>query len=63
MRKLLWAVSGSASLIAGFVLVAGVTAANGAPQEASAAAIAIAVAVIPYVLARAWEGLGSDANR
>jgi NhaP-type Na+/H+ or K+/H+ antiporter len=46
-------------LFGAFVGVVGVLVAKGAPQEASAAAIAVACAVIPYCLARAvseiWE--------
>lgn len=39
------------------VLVAGVAGAGGAPGEAAAAGIACAVAIIPYVFARALEGV------
>ena len=45
------------SLLAMVVFVVGVAGASGAPQEASAAAIAIGLAVIPYVLSRCLEKL------
>lgn len=40
------------SLAGGFIFIAGSVAANGAPQEASAAAMGMAAALIPYVLLR-----------
>lgn len=40
------------SLVGGVVFVAGWASANGAPQEAAAAAGGVALAVIPYVLLR-----------
>lgn len=45
------------ALLGAVVLVIGVAGASGAPQEAAAAAIAVALAVIPYCLARAAEAL------
>jgi hypothetical protein len=39
------------AVIGGFILLTGIGAANGAPQEAAAAAIALAVAGIPYMIA------------
>jgi hypothetical protein len=44
-----------AAFAAGLVLVFGVGGANGAPQEAAAAAIAVGIAVIPYVGMRAFD--------
>lgn len=40
------------NIIAALILFVGVSAAKGAPQEAATAAIALCVAVIPYVLYR-----------
>ena len=40
------------SVIGGVVLIGGVATSQGAPQQAAAAAIAMALAVIPYVFAR-----------
>lgn len=57
MIKFLWVVTLLAALVAGAVLALTVLLATGAPQQAAGAAIAVAVAVIPYVLARAAEGL------
>lgn len=51
--KLLWFCVGLSSLFAAFVLVVGIDGASSAVQEAAAASIATAIAVIPYVLARA----------
>lgn len=41
-----------AALTAGYAVVAG-----GAPQQAAAAAIALCIAVIPYIFTRACEGM------
>lgn len=53
MQYLLWVVVGIGSLIGGCIVIGGVALSNGAPQEAAAAAIGVACAVIPYCLARA----------
>lgn len=53
MKKFLWILTAIGSVLGGLVALIGVTAANGAPQEAAAAAMGIAFAVIPYCLARA----------
>lgn len=53
MKAFLWALAVCGSILGGIVSVAGVLAAKGAPQEAAAAAIGVACAVIPYCLARA----------
>lgn len=53
MKKFLWSLTTAGSIIGAFILFIGLFTAKGAPQEASAAAIAIAFAVIPYCLARA----------
>ena len=50
-----WVVTGFAACIAGALLFLTVKTANGAPQEASGAAIAMAICVIPYVFARACQ--------
>jgi hypothetical protein len=59
IRTMLWLLTIAGSLFGGFIGVVGVFAAKGAPQEASAAAMAVACAAIPYCLARAvseiWE--------
>ena len=44
-----------AACVSGFVLFAGVGTAKGAPQEASAAAIALCIVVIPYVFTRVCQ--------
>lgn len=41
------------AVLGGLVLVLSVVGSSGAPQQAAGAAIAVALAVIPYVLARA----------
>ena len=58
MKKFLWKLSALGSVLGGLVALIGVTAANGAPQEAAAAAMGIAFAVIPYCLARAASEMG-----
>jgi hypothetical protein len=45
-------------LIGGMFLFMAVTSANGAPQEAAGAAIAVAFAVIPYCFARSIQEMG-----
>ena len=51
----LWIITAICAAGAAVFGVAGVALANGAPQEASAAAIAVAVAVVPYCFTRACE--------
>lgn len=46
------------SALGGAVAIIGVSASRGAPQEAAAAAMGIAFAVIPYCLARASSEFG-----
>lgn len=58
-RRLLWALVILGVLAGGFVLFATLTIAKGAPQEAAGAAVAVALAVLPYCLARAADGLAA----
>ncbi|RRN54971.1 hypothetical protein EIM48_11970 [Pseudoxanthomonas sp. SGNA-20] len=53
MRTFFWVIAMLSCVLAGLILVLGVATANGAPQEAAFAAIAVGVAVIPYCFARA----------
>ncbi len=53
--RLWWQLTQLGSIIGALLLIVGVSGANGAPQEAAAAAIAIACAVIPYCMARAVD--------
>jgi hypothetical protein len=55
--KVLWVVVAIASVLGGLTLFLTVGDANGAPQEAAGAAIAVALAVIPYCFARALSEL------
>jgi hypothetical protein len=50
-----WVITVLAACIAGAVLALTFTAANGAPQEAAGAALALAICVIPYVFTRASQ--------
>ena len=50
-----WVVTGFAACIAGALLFLTFKTANGAPQEASGAAIALAICIIPYVFTRACQ--------
>jgi len=45
--------------VGGTFVVFALTGAESAPQEAAGAAIGIAIAVIPYVIARAMSGIGT----
>ena len=58
--KFCWIVSATTAVIGILILIGGVTAADSAPQEASAAGIGIGVAAIPYVFARAIHKLLPD---
>jgi hypothetical protein len=58
MKKFLWITTAICSVIGGLTAVVGISAANGAPQEAAAAAMGVAFAVIPYCLAKAVSEYG-----
>ena len=58
MKKFLWMLTILGSALGGAVAIIGVSASRGAPQEAAAAAMGIAFAVIPYCLARASSEFG-----
>ena len=59
--RFLWAVTIIGSVLGGLTIIFGLAGAEGAPQEAAAAAIGVAFAVIPYCLARAVSEMGSKA--
>lgn len=54
---MLWAGSALAAIAGALFLVWGLSNANGAPQEASVAATAACVGILPYCLARAFDAL------
>jgi hypothetical protein len=58
MRTALWILTIVGSILGAFIAIVGVVNANGAPQEASASAMGVACAVIPYCLARSWSEVG-----
>jgi hypothetical protein len=58
MKKVLWIVTIVGSILGALIAVFGVAGAESAPQEAAAAAVGVAAAVIPYCLARAVSELG-----
>ncbi len=58
MKKFLWITTAIFSVLGGLTVIVGISAANGAPQEAAAAAMGIAFAVIPYCLAKAVSEYG-----
>lgn len=62
MKVSLWALTIIGSVLGGLVSVVGVLAATGAPQEAAAAAIGVACAVIPYCLARAVSEISDSST-
>lgn len=56
--KFWWSFTIFGSYVGMFIAFVGVIGANGAPQQAAAAAVGIACAVIPYCMARAkseWQ--------
>ena len=59
MKKFLWYITILGSLSGALVALAGVVRPTGAPEEAAAAAVGIALAVIPYCLARAASELSA----
>ncbi len=58
MKKFLWILVIVGSIFGGLMAFIGVAAAQGAPQEAAAAAMGVAFTVIPYCLARAVSEMG-----
>ena len=57
MLRVLWVVTIICAAIGGFFFVSVIKSANGAPQEAAGAAMALCMAVIPYVISRAVSEL------
>jgi sugar phosphate permease len=53
MQKIFWILTILGSALGALTALVGVMTAKGAPQEAAAAAVGLAFAVIPYCLARA----------
>jgi len=58
MKKFFWIITAISSVLGALTAIGGVSAANGAPQEAAAAAMGVAFAVIPYCLAKAVSEYG-----
>ncbi len=56
--RFLYLLSGIGAIAGGVILAMTFLAAKSAPQEAAGAALAIGVAVLPYVLARSFEKIG-----
>ena len=57
MSFFLWVVALLGGLFGALTFGLTMTAAESAPQEAAGAAMGIAFAAIPYVVARAWDGI------
>jgi len=57
MSKAFWALSLGASVIAGLMFWSGMQEATGAPQQAAGSAMALCIAIIPYCVARAVDGI------
>lgn len=53
--KFFWALTMIGSVIGGLILLWTIFTAEGAPQEAAGAAVAIAFAVLPYCFTRAMQ--------
>lgn len=62
MKSFLWTLTVLGCVVGGFVALVGVGGATGAPQEAAAAAIGVACAVIPYCLARAVSEISTPTS-
>ncbi len=60
--RFIWILPLVGSLIAGLEFFDSLISATSAPQQAAGAAMAMSWAVLPYVFARAAEGLFSDAS-
>lgn len=58
LSSVFWALTILGSIIGGVNFFTGVAAANGAPQEAAAAAMSLAWVVLPYCCARAVSEIG-----
>ena len=54
--RMCWILTALGAAVGLLELISGIGGAESAPQEAAAAAIAVALAVIPYVFTRAMEG-------
>ena len=65
MKKALWIITIIGCVLGALTAFAGIAGANGAPQEAAAAAMGLAFAVIPYCLARAASEIynGSESQK
>lgn len=61
--KLCWIVTLIATALAAWQLVADLSRANEAPQQAAAAAIALSFAIIPYIFTRCVEKLSDPEPR
>ncbi len=57
--RLCWIVTLIMTALAAWQFVADLSRANGAPQQAAAAAMALALSIIPYVFTRCVEKLSS----
>jgi hypothetical protein len=57
--KICWVITGIASTAGLVELFSTLGEANGAPQQAAGAGIAIACAAIPYIFTRCIEGIGA----
>lgn len=51
----LWFLAACGVAVGGFILVTALLGSNGAPQEAAGAALGCGFAILPYVLARAFD--------
>lgn len=57
MRTLLWSLTIAGAALGVFVIGSGLLVATGAPQEAVFLVLGVALTVIPYCTARAWDEL------
>lgn len=59
MLPMLWAITVVATVVAAFIAMWSIVGATGAPQQAAGAAVALCVAVIPYIFTRCFERIGN----
>ncbi len=55
VSRALWAGAGAGAVTGGYSALFGLAEAESSPQQAAAAAVAAAFAVVPYVVARAFD--------
>ena len=63
MKSFVWYMTAFFAIVGALTAVFGILGANGAPQEAAAAAIGMCCAVIPYIFARAITEMYAEGSK